>query len=309
MRGAILILAAGLCAGLGCGPRINAGEAAEEAEVPREVAPGHIAGKGRGKESAMDEQLFFEDDFSAGLGEWVWEADGDSQAKVEDGQLTIKPGRRSYGGVNVWCRRRIPADFRLEFDYVPIEETGNLVFIFAAGQLDGKDLIAGHAGRNGHYVWITNREQAFRWKTEFLQGRRVPPMACYTISYWFPVEQYPDANRLPVRKNPGHLLLGDAQRPVPEDERLRPHHFTIAKRGGRITFFRDGEKVHDIEDEGGQKVQAITRHQDGTLEKKQYVMPIYGEGDVGLRSLNAHAACDNVRVFVPSAGGRAPDDL
>ena len=229
--------------------------------------------------------------------------------KAEEGRLTIKPDRRSYGAVNVWCRRKIPADFRLEFDYLPIEETGNLVFMFAAGQLDGKDLIAGHAGRNGHYVWITNSEQAFRWKTEFLQGRRVPPMACYTISYRFPTEQYPDANRMPVRKNPGHLLLGDAQRPVPEGGRLRQHHFTIAKRGGRITFFRDGEKVHDIEDEGGQKVQAITRHEDGTLEKREYVMPVYGEGYFGLRSLNAHATFDNVRVFVPSAGGRALDKL
>ena len=38
-------------------------------------------------------------------------------------------------------------------------------------------------------------------------------------------------------------------------------------------------------------------------------MPVYGEGYFGLRSLNAHAAFDNVRVVVPSAGGRAPDGL
>lgn len=240
---------------------------------------------------------YFADDFSAGLGNWVWEGDGAYQVKAAHGRLVIQPDSRSYGGVNVWCKKKMPADFRLEFDYLPIKEKGNLVFIFSANLLNGKDLVAEHVKRNGHYVWITNGQGAFNYKKRYLAGKQVPPMACYTISYWFPGGRYPDVNRMPSRKNPGHLLLADAQHPARKSGGKKPYHFTIVKRGGHVTFLRDGVKVLDFRDPGRQQVQAITRRKDGRLEKEPYVMPVYGAGYLGLRSLHAWASFDNLKVF------------
>jgi len=48
---------------------------------------------------------------------------------------------------------------------------------------------------------------------------------------------------------------------------------------------------------GRQKVQAITRLKDGTLEKEPFVMPVYDEGYLGLRSLHAWVSFDNLKVF------------
>lgn len=250
---------------------------------------------------AVADAPYFADDFAAGLGNWVWEGTGAYQVKAADGRLLVTPDNRSYGGVNVWCKKKMPADFRLEFDCTPIKEKGNLVFIFSASLLDGKDLVAEHVNRNGHYVWITNNEGAFNYKKKYLEGKHVPPMACYSISYWFPGGKYPDANRMPSRKNPGHLLVADAQAPAAESDRRKPRHFTIIKRAGHVTFFRDGEKVLEFHDPGRQEVQAITRLKDGTLEKETRALPVYGEGYIGLRSLHAWVSFDNLKVFALKA--------
>jgi len=248
---------------------------------------------------AMGDGALFVDDFSSGMDAWAHEGDGAYRVAVEDGRLAVTPDNGSYGGVNVWCRTALPEEFHLEFDCVPLKQMANLVFMFAASQLDGRDLVADHAVRNGHYAWITNKEGAFSYKSKTIEDKRIPPIACYTISYWFPNKSRP-AGRVPARKNPGHLLVADGPRPGAEDANGLPIRFAITKRGGRIVFAKNAEVVFDITDDGGQEVEAITKSEDGTLEKEPYIMPVYGGGYFGFRSLHAWVAFDNVRVTRPA---------
>jgi hypothetical protein len=201
----------------------------------------------------------------------------------------------------------LPDNIRIEFDYVPARAGGqNLVFMLAASQLGGGDLIADHVRRNGHYVWITNAEGAFGYKKESIEGKVIPPVASYTVSWWAPqVFKGRDgwAHRVPARKNPGHLLIGDAYVPVAEKDCLVARHVVLTKRGGKITMEVDGEVVHKIDDSGGQDVHAITRQADGTLSKEPMRLPVHGDGHFGFRTLHMWPEFRNFRVYRVDGAG------
>ncbi len=238
-------------------------------------------------------------------GLWSVEGNGDYRLHIVDGRMRVEPDNRDLGAVNVWLKRRLPADFRIEFDYQPLRQIGqNLVFMLAANQLDGRDMLAENNGRNGHYVWITNQESAFNYRTEFLEGKLIEPMSCYTLSFWaVQTDKQTGAlrHRVPLQKNPRNFtgaLLADHFMPVNAGEGWTPHRFEIEKIGGSLRVRIDGKTTHEVVDAGGQETQAITRQADGAIAKRKVALPVFGEGYFGFRTLHMWPEFSNLRVYV-----------
>ncbi len=166
--------------------------------------------------------LVFFDDFSGGLGKWVFEGPGTAQ--IRDGALYVKP--LPMPGTMAWIATKAPAAFRLEFDMRPISASGFWLVFFCADTLDGKMFDPVQPPREGVFDRYTRND-----------GLR-----CYHTSYRRNLAG--DCN---LRKNPGMDLIAS----TPDLGTLETgvtHHVVLTYDKGRVTLAVDGRPFVDYTD-------------------------------------------------------------
>lgn len=252
-------------------------------------------------------KLLYEADFSKDSGDWVWEGWDPELVTFRDGALEIDAQYDRSRAINVWLKQKLPQNIRVEVGYQVLREGGNSVIMLPARLQEGLDLIAESPGRNGSYAFITNQPNGWDYKKEELDGFTVHPMYGYTVSLWSP-EEY----RIPIRKNPGHNLLGVKQltekKPEGRPEKGERKEIVIESFNGWIRVLRDGELLLEIRDPGNQEVLASTRNPDGTFVHREETLPEFftHEGHLGLRSLTSHLRIDSLNVYTLEEAAKVP---
>ena len=172
----------------------------------------------------MRGELLAAEDFSGGLADWM--AEGDVDARIEDGRLRFEatentPEKKG----NIWWRKRQSGPVLIEFDYQSATPYGLSMFWFNSHGRGGADLLS--IERNGRY-------------DDYVKG----PMNGYHVSF----HRF-DSGVSNLRKSYGFHVLSSAPDPVPM-ENLEPHHVELWAFGGRIRVLVDGKLVHDVTDDG-----------------------------------------------------------
>jgi hypothetical protein len=153
-----------------------------------------------------------------------WFAEGNSEAKVIDGKLWIRnldPERANVA--TIWFRPELPADVIVRFrtKAVPPAEqnAANLNLFLHARELDGTSLRFGRSGQYSEYHGIPN------YIVTFVGGYR------------------PGWSR--ARRDPGFNLLDEAD---VRSEIGREYAIAVTVQEGRLRYYLDGQKVHDVQD-------------------------------------------------------------
>ena len=192
------------------------------------------------------EKPVFEETFDKGLENW--QSEGPHTVAVKDGRLYVKtpPPAEHKNGQYIWCRHKLPADFRLEWDVTPVSKSGFFLVFFCQEGVKGEDIL-------GKELF----EDYMNWKTwgayeDFdkyvsapkRKGHHQSRIRGYHLSY----RRNEKAN-CNFRKNPGLNLL--ESHPVdallPKDHTA---HAVLTKVGGRVTLVIDGKEFMDKTDPG-----------------------------------------------------------
>jgi len=205
------------------------------------VAP--PAASGAGKEEPPEGKLVFEDRFENGLANWV--SEGPFLTDVKDGRLHVKTtweGRKV--GEYLWCRKELPADFRVEYDFTPLSDSGFFLLFFCAQGVKGEDILAPELFESymNHATWQDYEDfDKYTSPPDRKHGSRI---RCYHVSY----RRGNQAN-CNLRKNPGLNLIktSDISQLLPKDKTV---HVALTKKGGRILLTVDGRTFMDYTDAG-----------------------------------------------------------
>ena len=220
-------------------------------------------------------ELVHSDDFGDGSGKW--RPEGPHLVEVSGGRLHVKTVMDDRKvGQYIWFREDLPADFRAEYDFTPVSESGFFLIFFCARGVAGEDILSAELFESymPHAAWqpyedfdkYTGPDPAER-----PNGRRIN---CYHISY----RRNTQAN-CNFRKNIGKNLLVSC-----EIDALLPAgqkaHVVLTKEGGRVRLEVDGRLFMDHTD-------------DGNLNGG-----VYGAGKFGLRQVyDSEGYYHDFRVF------------
>ena len=189
-------------------------------------------------------RLVFREPFDADLSNW--KSEGPYLAEVKDGRLHLKTtwGERKVGQY-VWCRRELPADFRMEYDFTPVSDGGFFLIFFCVQGVGGEDILGPELF--DRYMNFTTWEdyQDFDKYTSPPNRRHESRIRCYHTSY----RRGTRAN-CNLRKNPGLNLVksSDIDQLLPKDKTV---HVVLVKKGGRIVLTVDDRTFMDYTDEVG----------------------------------------------------------
>lgn len=214
-------------------------------------------------------ELLATEDFNQGLR--GWQAEGDINARIEDGRLRFESTEKSaVKKGNIWWKQRFEGPLRIEFDYQSITEHGLTMFWFNSRGRGGKDLLK--QKRTGDYL-------------EYVFGE----MDGYHVTF----HRF-GSGVSNLRKSRGFHLLSSVPDPIPPDD-LRVHHIAVSVLGNRIVVEVDGRVLHDFTDEGqpcaGPEEWVHTLPCKGTGG-------IFTSGYIGIRHTDRQAAFyDNFRVW------------
>jgi hypothetical protein len=188
------------------------------------------------------EQRVFEDTFDEGMKHW--QPEGPHLVEVTDGRLHVKTPGESKNGQYVWCRHKLPADFRLEWDVTPLSRSGFFLVFFCQEGVKGEDILGQELFEN-YMNWKTWGAYEDFDKYVSAPGRRghhQSRIRGYHLSY----RRNENAN-CNFRKNPGLNLL--ESHPVdallPKDHTA---HAVLTKTGGRVKLVIDGQTFMDKTD-------------------------------------------------------------
>ena len=81
----------------------------------------------------------FEDTFDKGMENW--QSEGPHTVEVKNGRLCVKTPGESKVGQYVWCRHKLPSDFRLEWDVTPLSKSGFFLVFFCVEGTKGEDVL------------------------------------------------------------------------------------------------------------------------------------------------------------------------
>jgi hypothetical protein len=198
---------------------------------------------GAGKEEAPEGKLVFEDRFEKGLANWV--SEGPFPADVKDGRLHVKTTEgEPKVGQYLWCRKELPADFRIEYDFTPLSDSGFFLLFFCVQGVKGEDILAPDLFEKymNHKTWQDYQDfDKYTSPPDRKHGSRI---RCYHVSY----RRGNQAN-CNLRKNPGLNLVktSDISQLLPKDKTV---HVALTKKGARILLTVDGRAFMDYTDEG-----------------------------------------------------------
>ncbi len=182
----------------------------------------------------------FEKDLSS------WKSEGPCPAEVKDGRLHIKTtsGERKVGQY-VWCRETLPEDFRIEYDFMPLSDSGFFLIFFCVQGVQGEDIL-GPELFDGYLNFKTWQDyQDFDKYTSPPNRRHESRIRCYHVSY-----RRGERANCNLRKNPGLNLLKSSKidQLLPKGETV---HLVLTKKGARILLTVDGRTFMDYTDEVG----------------------------------------------------------
>jgi hypothetical protein len=208
--------------------------------------------------------IVFEDDFKGGSVNWVVEKFDRDAVDVVDSEnsLTIST-EQGVDGVMVWCKNPLPENFMVEYDFMPVSESGFFGIFFCTEKRDQGDILD-HI--DDHFTTYSLFEKYTRGETN-----------SYHISYRR--NDNPTSN---LRKNPGEgggALLKQQTLPCVLSAG-RTHHVVLNKSGGHISLFIDQQEFMNFEDDGT----------DGSQP--------YSGGRFGIRQVyDAEGIYDNFRIW------------
>ncbi len=214
-------------------------------------------------------ELLASEDFSGDLRDWM--AEGDVDARVQDGRLRLEATERT--GIkkgNIWWRQRFSGPVLIEFDYQSATDYGLSMFWFNAHGRGGADLLS--IGRNGRY-------------DDYVKG----PINGYHVSF----HRF-SSGVSNLRKSYGFHMLSSSPDPVRAAD-LDRHKVRVYCRDGHIRVLVDGQVVHDVVDDGKLCIEGDSWLHDypcqGTGE-------IFRGGYVGIRHTQQQVAFyDNFKVY------------
>jgi hypothetical protein len=153
-----------------------------------------------------------------------WAVEGNSRVTVEDGKLFIRrPDLTETKIASVWYRPDLPADVFVRFRCKaidPVEENAaNFNVFLHAREPDGRELRFGRSGRYDEYHKIPNY---------------IVTLVGGVMEGW---------SR--VRRDPGFHLLHEANA---RSEVGREYDIAVTVVGGRIRWYLDGKRLHDVTD-------------------------------------------------------------
>lgn len=214
-------------------------------------------------------KLVFAEGFEKDLSNWM--SEGPYSAEVKDGRLHIKTtwGERKVGQY-VWCREMLPKDFRIEYGFTPLSDSGFFLIFFCAQGVQGEDIL-GPELLEGYMNFKTWQDyQDFDKYTSPPNRRHESRIRCYHISY-----RRGERANCNLRKNPGLNLLKSSKidQLLPKDETV---HVVLTKKGARILLTVDDRTFMNCTDEVGS----------------------YSGGKFGLRQVyDSEGVYDNVKVY------------
>ena len=189
------------------------------------------------------EKPVFEETFDKGLEHW--QSEGPHAVEVRDGRLYVKTvDDEKKVGQYVWCRHKLPDDFRLEWDATPVSKSGFFLVFFCQEGVKGEDIL-GKELFEDYMNWKTWK--AFEDFDKYVsapnrKAHHQSRIRGYHVSY----RRNENAN-CNFRKNPGLNLL--ESHPVdallPKDQTA---HAVLTKVGGRVTLVVNGKTFMDKTD-------------------------------------------------------------
>ncbi|MFO8015019.1 MAG: DUF6250 domain-containing protein, partial [Phycisphaerae bacterium] len=157
---------------------------------------------------------------------WVsrWRPEGDSEVAVRDGRLCVRNLDASKPNVaTIWYRPELPANVLVRFRAKAVppadRNAANLNLILHARETDGSPVRFGRSGEYKEYHEIPNTI------VTLVGGYR------------------PGWSR--ARRNPGFHLLHEAE---VRSEVGRAYRIAVAVQDGRLRYYVDGKRVHDVTD-------------------------------------------------------------
>ena len=160
---------------------------------------------------------------SAWLTRWAYE--GDSDIRVEDGQLVARKNNTEHRNlVTLWYREELPPNVIVRFKAKPIppeeENAANLNLFLHASEMDGGPVVFKRTGSYKEYHQIPN----------------------YIVTLTGGCK--PGWSRL--RKNPGFQLLHEVK--DMRSEVGKEYEIAVTCQSGRVRYYINGRKIHDYQD-------------------------------------------------------------
>ena len=188
----------------------------------------------------------FEDNFDT-LDNWV--AEGPFAPEIVNGRLHFKTVYEpSKNGEYIWCKKELPADFRVEFEMTPAKETGEkgffLIFFCQQG-VKGEDILGDELFNK--YMpassWKADEDFDKYVSAENRKAHHQSRIRGYHTSYL-----RGESATCNLRKNPGLILL----KQVKLEEKLpkeKTAHIVLTKVGGHIHLEVNGDVFMDYTDD------------------------------------------------------------
>jgi len=225
-----------------------------------------------GENPRVEGKLILEDRLDRDLANW--QSEGPHAVEVKNGRLQMKTVQDDRNvGQYVWCRKDAPADFRAEWDFTPLSESGFFLVFFCAQGVKGEDILSRALFEDYMPQASWKPYQDFDKYTSPPNRKTDSRIACYHVSY----RRNAEAN-CNLRRNPGlHLLRSsEIQAALPAH---RTFHVVLVKQGARIRLAVDGKPFMDHTDDG----------QRGA---------VHGAGKIGFRQVyDSDGAYSNFRLF------------
>lgn len=214
-------------------------------------------------------ELLASEDFSDGIS--GWKAEGDVDARVEDGRLRFEATEKTETKKgNIWWRQRFSGPVMIEFDYQSATEHGLTMFWFNSHGRGGADLLS--IERDGRY-------------DDYVKG----PINGYHVSF----HRF-GSGVSNFRKSYGFHVVSSSPDPI-EPADLEKHRIQVYCRDGHIRVLVDDKVVHDVIDDG-----ILCTEGEAWLHSYpcQGTGEIFRGGYMGIRHTQKQAAYyDNFRVY------------
>jgi hypothetical protein len=178
-----------------------------------------------------------------------WQPEGPFTPTIVDGRLHIKTVYEPKKvGEYVWCKKELPADFRLEYDFTPARDTGEKGFFllfFCQQGVKGEDILGDDLFN--HYLpardWKADEDFDKYVSAANRKSHHQSRIRGYHTSYL-----RGESATCNLRKNPGLVLLKQSKL----DEKLpkeKTAHIILTKQAGHITLTLNGEVFMDHTDD------------------------------------------------------------
>lgn len=188
-------------------------------------------------------EVVFEDDFQT-MDNWV--SEGPHLVQIEKGHLHVKTVQDDRQvGQYIWCKRELPADFRIEFDVTPASKSGFFLIFFCVQGVKGEDILGEDLFER--YMNWRSWKPYDDWDKYTSSPQRTGHHQSRLLGYHISYRRNEVAN-CNLRKNPGLVLKKSSliETLMPQNQRA---HVALSKQGGHVTLIVNGQIFMDWTDD------------------------------------------------------------